>query len=99
MQQVQYNKMHKTLKHNLRIDWKFGNKLILSVSTEQCHKNNNSESRNGPLRGWMIKLNSTYIDDLWVIAFQWVGIVSMVSNQDALRLRESQLKFFQQLLE
>ena len=28
-----------TLKHNLRIDWKFESKFILSISSEQCHKN------------------------------------------------------------
>ena len=38
-----------TLKRNLQIDWKFGHNLILSISTEQCHKNNISKSRNGPL--------------------------------------------------
>ena len=36
MQQVQYNKMCVSLKSNLRIDWKFGHKLILNVSTEKC---------------------------------------------------------------
>ena len=51
MQQVQYSKTCMTLKRNLRIDWKFGTKLILSTSTEQCHKNNISESQNGPLIG------------------------------------------------
>ena len=50
MQQVQYNKMCITLKRNLRIDWKFGQKLILSISTEQCHKNNILRSQNGPLK-------------------------------------------------
>ncbi len=49
MQQVQYSKTCITLKCNLQIDWKFGNKLILSISSEQCHKNIISESRNGPL--------------------------------------------------
>ena len=49
MQQMQYSKTSITLKRNLRIDWKFGNKLILSISSEQCHKNTISESRNGPL--------------------------------------------------
>ncbi len=38
MQQVQYNKMCITLKRNLRIEWKFGHRLILSISTEQSHK-------------------------------------------------------------
>ncbi len=53
MQQVQYSKTCITFKYNLRIDWKFGNKLILSISTEQCYKNDFSESQNGPLkRGW-----------------------------------------------
>ncbi len=33
-----------SLKLNLRIDWKFGHKLILTVSTEQCHKNSISKS-------------------------------------------------------
>ncbi len=49
MQQVQYNKMSGTLKHNLRIEWKFGHRLILSISNEQGHKNSISESQNGPL--------------------------------------------------
>ena len=40
-----------THKQNLRIDWKFGNKLILSVSTELCHKNVMLGSQNGPLSG------------------------------------------------
>ncbi len=49
MQQVQYNKMCITLKRNLRTEWKFGHRLILSISTEQCHKNSISKSQNGPL--------------------------------------------------
>ncbi len=49
MQQVQYSKMCITLKCNLRIDWEFGNKLILPISFEQCYKNIIPESRNGPL--------------------------------------------------
>ncbi len=31
--------MHITHKRNLRIDKKIGNKLMLSISTELCHKN------------------------------------------------------------
>ena len=50
MQQVQYNKTCITRKRNLRIDWKFGHKLILSISTEKSHKNNISKSQNGRLR-------------------------------------------------
>ena len=50
MQQVQYNKTCITLKScNLRIDWKFGYRPILSISTEQCNKNSISKSQNGPL--------------------------------------------------
>ncbi len=49
MQQVQYSKTCITLKRNLRTDWTFGIKLILSVSSEQCPKNIISESRNAPL--------------------------------------------------
>ena len=43
MQQVQYNKTCIILKRDLRIDWKFGDELILSISTEQC---NNIASQN-----------------------------------------------------
>ena len=50
MQQGQHSKTWITFKRNLRIDWKFGSKLSVSISTEQCHKNNISESQNGPLR-------------------------------------------------
>ena len=50
MQQVQYSKMCITLKCNFRIDWKFGNKLILPKSSEQCYKNIIPQSRNGPLK-------------------------------------------------
>ena len=50
MQQVQYNKTCITLKHNLRIDWKFGHERILSISTKQCHKRSISKSQNGPLK-------------------------------------------------
>ena len=57
MQQVQYNKTCITLKSNLRIDWKFGHWLILSISTEQCHKNSISKSRNGPLTGKISRLS------------------------------------------
>ncbi len=49
MQQVQYNYMCITLKHNLRIECKFGHRLILSISTKKCHKNSISKSQNGPL--------------------------------------------------
>ena len=49
MQQVQYNKMCLNPKRNLRIEWKFGHSLILSISTEQCHKHSISKSQNGPL--------------------------------------------------
>ena len=49
MQQVQNNKTCITLKRNLRIDWKFGHQLILSISTEERYKNSISKSRNGPL--------------------------------------------------
>ena len=49
MQQAQCNKTGITLKPNLRIDWKFGHKLTLSIFTEQCHKNSISKSQNGPL--------------------------------------------------
>ncbi len=50
MQQLQYSKTCITLKRNPRFDWKFGNKLILCISTDQCHKNNISKSQNGPLK-------------------------------------------------
>ncbi len=36
---LRYNKTCITHKWNLRIDWKFENKLILSISTELRHKN------------------------------------------------------------
>ncbi len=36
-------------KRNLRINWKFGNKLISSISTEQCHKNSTLGLQNEPL--------------------------------------------------
>ena len=39
MQEVLYSKTCITLESNLKIDWKFGNELILSISSEQCHKN------------------------------------------------------------
>ncbi len=51
MQQVQYNKTCITLKRNLRIDWKFGNKLISSISTELSHKSSMLGSQNGRLSG------------------------------------------------
>ena len=34
---------------NLSIDWKFGNKLILYISTELCHEITMLKSQNGPL--------------------------------------------------
>ncbi len=44
-----------THKCNLGIDWKFGNMLILSISTELCHKNNMLGSQNGPLKTlWLV---------------------------------------------
>ncbi len=33
------------LKNSLRIDWKFGNKLILSISTELCDKNRSQDHK------------------------------------------------------
>ena len=36
-----------THKRKLRMDWKFGSKHILSVSTELCHKNSILGSQNG----------------------------------------------------
>ena len=46
---VWYSKMCITHNRNLRIDWKFWNKLIQSISTELCHKNSMLGSQNGPL--------------------------------------------------
>ncbi len=40
-----------TQKHNLRIDWKFGNELILPTSTKPCHKISILGSQNGPVTG------------------------------------------------
>ena len=54
MQQVQNSKTCITLKRNLRIYWKFGNKLILSISCDQCRNNIISESLNGPLKGYSV---------------------------------------------
>ena len=50
---VQYSKTCITHKHNLRIDLKFGNKFILTMSTDLCHKISMLGSQNGPL----MKLN------------------------------------------
>ena len=49
---LQYSNTCKTSKHNLRIDWKIGNKLILSISAELCHKISMLRSQNGPLNGF-----------------------------------------------
>ena len=45
------SKTCKAHKRNLRIDLKFGNRLILSISTELRHKNIMLGSQNGPLSG------------------------------------------------
>ena len=44
---LRYSKTCITLKRKLRFDWKFGNKLILSISTELCHKSIMIELQNG----------------------------------------------------
>ncbi len=46
---LRYSKTCVTQKLNLGIDWKCGNKLILSISTELCHKNMLG-LQNGPLK-------------------------------------------------
>ncbi len=46
---VWYSKTRITHKHNLRINWKFGNKLISSISIDLCYKNSMLGSQNGPL--------------------------------------------------
>ena len=40
------SKTSRTQKSNLRIDWKFGNKLLSSISTELCHKKNHARITN-----------------------------------------------------
>ncbi len=52
---VWYSKTCINHKRNLRIDWKFGNKLILSVSIELCHRNSMLGSQNGLLIYYMYK--------------------------------------------
>ena len=44
------SKTYITHKRNLGIDWKFGNKLISSISIDLCYKNSMLGSQNGPLR-------------------------------------------------
>ena len=49
---VQYSKLniaYITHKCHIRINWKFGNKLNLCISTELCHKNSTLGSQNKPL--------------------------------------------------
>ena len=49
---VQYSKMCVAHKHNLRINWKFGNKIFYGLTfrpTDLCHKNNMLGLQNGPL--------------------------------------------------
>ena len=49
---VWYSKTCITHKRNLRIDWNFGNMLLLSASTDSCHKNNMLGLQNRPLMSW-----------------------------------------------
>ena len=44
---LRYSKTCITHKPNLRMDRKFGNKLILPISTDLCHKNNMLGLQNG----------------------------------------------------
>ena len=69
MQQVQYNKMSITLERNLRIVWKFGHRLILSISTEQSHKNSISKSQNGPLMHIWIEFFFFLLNFLYFVLF------------------------------
>ena len=67
---LQYTKTCMTHKRNLRIDCKFRNKLILSISTELCHKNVMLGLQHGPLghiriNGWQDKkMSAMFI--IWV---------------------------------
>ncbi len=45
-----YSKTCISQKQHFRIDWKIGRKLILSISTELCHKNIMLELQNGSSR-------------------------------------------------
>ncbi len=49
-----YSKTCITHKRNLRIDWKFGNKLFSSISIDVCYKNSMLWSQNGPLINIML---------------------------------------------
>ena len=46
---INYDNMCITHKCNLRTDWEFGNKLILTLPTGLCHTNTMLGSQNGPL--------------------------------------------------
>ena len=46
---LRYSKTCVTHKLNLRIDCKFGNKLVLSIPSKLCHKNIMLGLQNGPL--------------------------------------------------
>ena len=46
---LQYNKTCITHKRNITIDWKFGNKLILSLLFTEGYKNIMLGLQNGPL--------------------------------------------------
>ena len=68
MQEVQYSKA--CISHNSQ----FGNKRILSICIEQCHKNNTLESQNRPLNHLIFEIfvpKIIYLNSNMIIKFCW----------------------------
>ena len=64
---LRYSKTCITHKRNLRVDGKFGNKIILSTSTELCHKNIMLGLQNGPLNDKIFLVPNQQAVLTWVL--------------------------------